>query len=105
MINNAGKERAHKRVSLIREIILDGTMSCTCADISESGLFVSTMQFFKTDDIVKVTIPLENEKMTIKAEVKYCHQGIGIGLMFIDMDNKQQAKIKEFIESLTKKSA
>ena len=102
MINKTGKERAHERVFLIKDIFLDGTMPCISADICESGLFVSTMQYFKTDDIVKVTIPLENERLTLKAEVKYCHQGIGIGIMFIDMDDRQKEKIKEFINSLMK---
>lgn len=101
-MKNTGKERAHERVFLIKDISLDDTMSCTSADICENGLFVSTMQYFKMDDIVKVTIPLESEKITLKAEVKYCHQGIGIGIMFIDMNSEQREKIKEFIANLTK---
>ncbi|OGW32617.1 MAG: hypothetical protein A2X59_02175 [Nitrospirae bacterium GWC2_42_7] len=101
-MKETGKERAHERVFFIKDISLDDTMSCTSSDICESGLFVNTTQFFKTADMVKVTIPLESEKITLKAEVKYCHQGIGIGIMFVDMDSKQKVKIKEFIESLMK---
>lgn len=101
-MEETGKERAHDRVFVIKDIYLDGTMSCTSSDISESGLFVNTTQYFKTDDIVKVTIPIDNEKLTLKAEVKYCQQGIGIGIMFVDMDDMQKEKIKGFLESLMK---
>lgn len=99
-MKETGKERAHERVFVIKDIFLDGTMSCTSADMCESGLFVNTTQYFKAEDIVKVTIPLESEKITLKAEVKYCQRGIGIGIMFIDMDSKQKEKIKGFLDSL-----
>jgi hypothetical protein len=95
--------RAHRRISLIKEAQLSGAISSTIMDISEGGLFVYTLHYFSPDSVIEVTIPLEGEQMTLKAQVKYCHQGIGIGAAFHYSDNKQRTAIKEFIESITGK--
>lgn len=93
--------RKHKRISLLQDILIDGTTSSNITDISENGLFVCTLQYFEPDSIISVTLPLKDEKVTVKAQVKYCQHGIGIGIMFIDLNNEQKAKIKEFVTKIT----
>jgi len=93
------RDRAHNRVYLIEDILVDGTTSCTSADISEGGIYLSTLQSYEPGSIIELTIPLNGEKITVKAQVKYCHQGIGIGLMFQELDKAKSLKIREFIYS------
>ena len=44
------------------------------------------------------------QKITVKAEVKYCQPGIGMGIAFIDLNDEQRAKIRELVESIARKS-
>lgn len=92
--------RNHKRISLIEDILIDGTKLCRSTDISEGGLFVSAIQFFEEGNVVEVTIPFGEEKLTAKAQVMYYQPGIGMGLMFLDLKDEQKAKIKGFVESV-----
>ena len=106
-MKNVDKEerRKYERVPFVEDILIDGTRMSTCMDISEGGLYTSTMQFYEHDSVIDVTIPFKAEKLTVKAQVRYCQPGIGMGMMFIDLNELQRAKIKELIEGLTKKSA
>jgi hypothetical protein len=103
-VNNQGsaKGRQHRRLSFREDVLVDGTRLCTSTDISEGGLFVSAIQFFEEGSIVEVTIPFGQERITVKAQVKYCQTGIGIGIMFIDLDDEQKAKLKRLVASIAK---
>ncbi len=76
--------------------------SCTSNDISEDGIFVSGIRYFDENDVVEITIPLGEQKITVRGQVKNCQPGIGAGLVFIDLQDDQRAKIRELIESIAK---
>ena len=101
--DNKGHRR-HERFSFIEEILIDGINKCTSADISEGGIFISTIQRFEKNEVIELIIPIKAEKITVKAQVKYCQPGIGVGLAFIDLNDVLTAKIKELVESITPKS-
>ena len=96
------ERRKHERFPFREDILVDGSKLCTSTDISEGGLFVSAIQFFEEGSVVALTIPLGEEKITVKAQVKYCQPGIGIGLMFIGLNDEQRVKIRELIASISK---
>ena len=96
--------RKHKRFLYREDMLIDGTKSCTSTDISEGGVFVSAIQYFEQGDLIEVSIPLKGEKITVKAEVKYCQPGIGLGIMFVDLNDEQKARIRELIESIAGKA-
>jgi hypothetical protein len=98
------EHRRHQRFPFIEDILIDGIRKCTSADISEDGLFISTIHRFEKDEVIEVIIPMKEEKITVKAQVKYCQPGIGAGLAFIDLNNVLMAKIKELVESVIPKS-
>ena len=103
MDNEGGKERRKcERLPFREDILIDGTRMSTSIDISEGGLYISAMQAYEKDSVIDVTIPFKGEKLTLKAQVQYCQQGIGMGVMFIDLNAEQRGKIKELIESITK---
>jgi len=70
--------------------------------ISEGGLYVITSNNFSPREMVKVSLPYKNEKIEVKARVKHAHKGVGLGLVFIDLDNALKTKIKELIEDIKK---
>ena len=94
------ERRKYKRFPFREDILIDGTKRCTCSDISELGLYISTIQTFEESSIIDITIPFKGKTLTLKAQVQYCQPGIGIGVMFIDITDEQKAIIKGIIESI-----
>ena len=100
-MNHYGEERRKSlRIPFREDILIDGAKQCTCNDISEGGIFVSAIQVFDEGEMVDVTIPVGEEQITVKGQIKYCQQGIGLGIMFCDLSDEQKAKIKALIDSL-----
>ena len=89
------ERRGFKRFPFRQDILVDGTKMCSTMDISEGGLYISTIQVYDKHGVIEVTIPFKNEKVTVKARVQHCQPGIGIGVRFIDQDDKQKEKIRE----------
>lgn len=102
---NTQEQRKYKRFPFREDILVDCAKLCTSTDISEGGLFISAIQAFEENSLIDITIPFKGEQLTVKAQVSYCQPGIGIGVMFINLNDKQRAKIKELIENIITKSA
>jgi CheY-like chemotaxis protein len=104
-MNNDEKidRRKYERLSFREDILIDGSKMCSSMDISEGGLYISTIQPYESNTVIKVTIPLKKEKLTVKATVCHCQPGVGMGVRFIDLNAQQKAKIQELINSLKEK--
>jgi succinyl-CoA synthetase beta subunit len=98
------ERRKYERFSFREDILVDGTKLCTITDISEGGIFISAIQAFEQNSIIDITIPFKGHKLTLKAQVQYSQQGIGIGVKFVDINDEQRAIIKKLIESIIKDS-
>ena len=94
------ERRKHKRVSFREDVVIDGSKLCTSSDISEGGMYVSAISSFEEDNTIDVTIPYKGQNITVKARVQYCQPGIGMGIMFLDLDEAQKSRIKELIEGI-----
>jgi hypothetical protein len=99
-MNNEDKQekRGSERVPFREDILVDGISACTSMDISEGGLYISTIQTPEENSVINVIIPFKGEKLKFKAQVRYCEPGIGMGIMFIDLDDKQRKIIKELLK-------
>ena len=95
--------RKYERFPFREDIQIDGSRMCTSMDISEIGLYISAMQSYEINSVIDVTIPFKGGKLTVKAQVRHCQPGIGMGVMLVDLNAEQRANIKELIESITKK--
>lgn len=98
------RHRIQERTPLNIEIIINDSVVLKAFDISEGGLYVHTSYSFPAGYVAKVSLHFRNKKLEIKSRVKYCHEGVGIGLMFIDLDDTLKTKIKELIEDIKKSS-
>jgi|WetSurSiteA1Bulk_404760.scaffolds.fasta_scaffold02746_3 CheY-like chemotaxis protein len=99
------ERRKHERIPFREDILIDGTRMSTSMDISEDGLYISAMQAYEENSFIEVTIPFKEEKLTVKAQVRHCQPGIGMGVMFIDLNDEQKAKIQELMTGITNKTA
>ena len=97
------ERRKYERLSFREDILIDGSKMCSSMDISEGGLYISTIQPYENNTVIDVTIPLKEEKLTVKAVICHCQPGVGMGVRFIDMNAHQRAKIEELINSLKEK--
>ncbi len=106
MENQHGEERRKSQRFPFREdILIDGAKQCTCNEISEGGIFVSAIQIFDVGEMIEVTIPLGKERITVKGQIKYYQQGIGMGIMFHDLNDEHKVKIKTFVDHLSSNSS
>ena len=106
MENQDGDGRRKSRRFPFREdILIDGAKQCTCSDISEDGIFISAIQIFDEGEMIEVTIPFGEERITVKGQIKYCQQGIGMGVMFHDLDDEHKVKIKTLVDRISANSS
>lgn len=98
------EHRKYERFPFREDVLIDGTNMCSIMDICEDGLYISVIQNFENNSIIDVTIPFKGEKLTVQAKVRYCQPGIGVGIMFIDLQDEQKVMIKELIASITNKA-
>jgi hypothetical protein len=68
-------------------------------DISPRGMFVHIPTYFPQGAVVKVEFVLTRSRRHIKAraEVRYCLEGVGIGVEFVDISPLDQRAIEEEI--------
>jgi predicted Zn finger-like uncharacterized protein len=100
--SRTGKSRRFKRVKFKKKVLVDNQIMVEALDISENGLFLHTGRSFDMDTIVEVAIPTApgNFDLRVQARVMHNHRGIGMGLMFVDVDDTQRVKLQKLISSL-----
>lgn len=66
-------------------------------DISPKGMFINTSQFFPIGSVVNVSFRLTRRDFQVetRAEVRYCLEGVGIGIEFVDIPPEAQRAIAE----------
>ena len=106
-MNNEDKKelRKHKRHPFKEEILIDGIKISTIIDISQGGLYIDAIQACEKKSVIDVAIPYKGGKVTLKVQIQYCQPGIGMGTMFIDLNDEQREIITKLIESIIKQSA
>ncbi len=99
------ERRSHKRHYFREEVLLEGTHAGTSADISQSGIFVFSLEPYDEDVVIDIVIPFQEEKLNVRGKVRHCVPGIGMGLIFVDLNDEQREKIKELVAEIAKQSS
>jgi Tfp pilus assembly protein PilZ len=94
------RQRMKERICCNRDFVINDSIVCKAYDISEGGMYVFTDQFFDIGSVVKLSLLIKEEKIEIQAKVKHCHKGVGMGLMFINLDDTLKNKIKDLIADI-----
>ena len=94
--------RKFKRVKFKQKVLVDNQIMVEALDISKNGLFLHTGRSFDDDSIVEVGIPTlpGNFDLKVQAKVQHNHSGIGMGMQFVDLDDKQKMQLEKLINSL-----
>jgi hypothetical protein len=74
-------------------------------DISPRGMFISTAARFPEGAVLKLNFRLTRSDRAVSArgEVRYCLQGVGVGVEFIGMPAADQKAIRDEIRFATKR--
>lgn len=99
--------RRDKRVKFKKKVLVNNQIMVEALDISENGLFLHTGRSFDDGSIVEVGIPTMpgNFDLVVKAKVQHNHRGIGMGLMFVEVDEKRKSQLKKLVAELDEAAA
>ena len=99
--------RDFKRVKFKKKVLVNNQIMVEALDISENGLFLHTGRSFEDGTIVEVGIPTQPGSFDLKVQamVKHNHRGIGMGLQFVDLDDKKKIQLNKLISELDKAAA
>lgn len=66
-------------------------------DLSATGMFINTGKHFPEGAVLKLNFFLmrSNYEISCRAEVRYCLDGVGIGVQFIDIPREAQEAIEQ----------
>ena len=94
--------RAAERYSTYRDlaIIYEGSSEAIpvrAPEISIRGMFINTARHFPEGAIIRVHFRLTKSgyEIDVRSEVRYCLQGVGIGVEFLDISPEAQRAIEE----------
>ena len=93
------ERRKYKRVSIFQEMYFGDRSVRRMDDISEQGMFIATPDIFMIGSILDLKFRLFNDDqpITVKAEVRYVQEGVGMGVHFTNLKTEDRERIKKFI--------
>src|ERR1700683_84603 len=96
--------RLARRISTIRELSVDyegysETIATRPPDISTRGMFINTNRTFPEGAVLNVQFCLAYSGVEIRsrAEVRYCLEGVGVGVEFVEISTEAVAAIEKEI--------
>src|SRR6476661_5793805 len=65
-------------------------------DLSTRGMFIHTTRVFPEGSILKVSFRLHksNVEISVRAEVRHCEPGLGVGVEFVDLSDDASKAIE-----------
>ena len=71
-------------------------------DLSVQGMFIQTARHFHEGAVLKVQFRLANSlyEVNVRAEVRYCLRGVGIGIEFVDISPEASRAIRDELRAL-----
>jgi len=96
--------RKYKRAGFVSEVEVVDVGKHRCSDISLGGMYLETVHSFPVGSVVTVRFKLrdaDEQAIRVKARVLYIHEGMGLGLTFVDLNPQDREQIEQFIEQNT----
>jgi hypothetical protein len=98
--------REYARFSTYRNLSLmyEGTserISVHAPDLSPRGMFIHLNRYYPQGAVMKLrfTLARSGHEVNARAEVRYCLEGVGIGVEFVDISEEDQRAIEKELAS------
>ncbi len=91
------ERRQHDRTRLIVDVFFNGadtTGVASTKDISVGGLYMNTKTVLPEGALLTLRIPFGDEQVVVNAEVIYSNPGLGVGVSFHGLSEKDRALIE-----------
>ncbi len=98
------EKRRNKRISIVKEIEVDGSRGRRATDLSVDGMYIDTFTPFAVGSTVELKFRLDDPDDSVlspivtRAKVLYAQEGLGIGIQLIDLKADDRMRIKHQIE-------
>jgi len=94
------EKRKEKRVILQHPVLINQSIKVMGLDLSEGGIYVHTGRHFSPGSVVDIKISLGRTNLDLKAKVRHAQEGIGMGLMFMEMGAGRKEALSALIDLL-----
>ncbi len=105
---NWGASRMAERYSSLRDLSVtyeghSDTVATRLPDISSRGMFINTARHFPEGTVLNVRFRLARTGVEIQSrcEVRYCLDGVGVGVEFVNISPKAALAIEEELHPTT----
>jgi CheY-like chemotaxis protein len=92
--------RKHRRISYRGQVLINNLITAPAISLGEGGLFVSTKYLFKSESEIDVEFSLGRDIIKTRAQVRHRQNGIGVGVMFINLTALQYESIRKYVASV-----
>lgn len=102
MDNRSGggaNDRKQVRLFMKKDVLLNNTVKGYALDMSEGGMFIYTHIPFPKDKFIEVRFALKQAEpmLIVKAQVRFLQPGVGLGIIFVNMDEPVKERLKKYI--------
>lgn len=93
-------DRRQVRLFLKKDVLINNTVKGFALDMSEGGMFIYTHIPFPKDKFIEVRFALRQGEpmLVVMAQVRFLQLGVGLGVVFVNMDEPVKERLKKFIE-------
>jgi hypothetical protein len=94
--------RRRKRIHFIKEVEVVGVGIRRCSDLSIDGMYLETVHSVPVGTLFDLKFKLQDkdeQPIKVQARVQYVHEGIGIGVGFVNLRPEDLERIKKLIDS------
>ncbi|HEV8324145.1 MAG TPA: PilZ domain-containing protein [Myxococcota bacterium] len=95
------EHRRHRRIPFLKEVEVLGVGVRRSSDLSLGGIYLETVTAFHDAEVLGVRFKLRDDDplpVQVKARVAYQHEGLGVGLSFVDLSPADHARIEQLID-------
>jgi PilZ domain len=99
--SDSDERRKNLRVPFHKPVEVIGLGMHRTSEISVAGLYLVTKEGFARDTQLTLQFKLEEDDdraIQVRTRVLYIHEGVGVGLGFVDLSVADRARIMKFIE-------
>lgn len=99
------EHRKQKRIPFNNGILINNLVMGNATDISDEGMYVHTGRMFSKGSLLEISVAVKSRVLSIKAEVKHCEEGVGMGIEFVDVDHFQKGQLSIILAELEAKAS
>jgi hypothetical protein len=92
--------RKQKRIHFIKEVEVVGVGVRRCSDLSTDGMYLETVHSVPVGTLCDLQFKLSDtdpQPIKVQGRVIYVHDGVGMGLSFVNLKPEDSERIKQFV--------